>query len=215
MTLSLVCKSSVQIALRWRFLAEDELFNLNRQAFRGPAYVHHSLPDKPPEIGHTQIDEARCLYDNWIGFDLKGQKKLEIAIDRWIKSKAYKDCEDQIIDLAIALEALYLPDARESPFKLAVRASWFLGKDREKRKKLFAMFLELYKCRSDVVHGGELKKKGNVTIQEQSVPMYDFITQCQEYCRNSIEEILKQCWKHGKFTKNDFWDNLVLGEESS
>ena len=97
----------------------------------------------------------------------------------------------------------------ESTFKLAVRASWHLGEDRGNRVKLFEVFKELYKCRSKVAHGGELKE--NVAIEEGSVPIEKFITRAQDLCRDSIEKIMKQCLKEGKFPKNDYWDNLILG----
>ena len=112
---------------------------------------------------------------------------MKIPINRWIKSKTSQTPEDKIIDLAIALEALYLPDAGESTFKLAVRASWYLGKDREDRKKLFEEFKELYKCRSRVVHGGELKE--NVTIEEELIPMPKFVERSQDLCQQSIKKL--------------------------
>ena len=134
---------------------------------------------------------------------------MQIAIDRWIKSKTYQTSEDKIIDLAIAFEALYLPDTGEATFKFAARASWYLGKDRKNRAELFEVFKELYKCRSRIVHGGELKE--NIAIEGKSVSIEKFITRAQDLCRDSIEKIMKQYSREGKFPKNDYWDNLILG----
>ncbi|MDE0636645.1 MAG: HEPN domain-containing protein [Candidatus Poribacteria bacterium] len=131
---------------------------------------------------------------------------LQKAIDRWIESYTYQTPEGRIIDLVIAIEALCLPDIGESTFKFGVRAAWYLGED---RKKLLAEFKELYKCRSAVVHGGELKK--SVTIEEKPLPIFDFITQSQNRCRESINKIMQQCLEEEEFPKNDYWDTLVLG----
>ena len=97
----------------------------------------------------------------------------------------------------------------ESTFKLAVRASWYLGKGEEDRKRLFVVFRELYKCRSKVVHGQELTKK-NVTIGAETIPMSKFITHAQDLCRESIKKIIEYCSEEGKFPKNDYWDDLIL-----
>ena len=185
--LSIACNSSVQIALRWRFLKEDTLFNLSTSGFSGTGYVYHSFQDRFPEVEQVQIDKAKCLYNNLANPNSNIGGKLQIPIDRWIKSKTSGDSEDKIIDLVIAFEALYVPDAGESTFKFAVRASWHLGEDRENRTKLFEVFKELYKCRSKVVHGGELKE--NVTIEGEPVPIDKFIIRGQDLCRDSIEKL--------------------------
>ena len=204
--LSLACNSPVQIARDWWFLAEDEIF---RPFSGGGMGYSPRLFGNSVKAGQSEIEEAKCLHENLANLNSKSQKKLQIAIDRWIKSKTYQIPEDKIIDLVIALEALYLPDAGESTFKLAVRASWHLEEGRGKRAELFEVFKELYKCRSRVVHGGELKE--NVTIAEETIPISKFITRAQDLCRESIKKIMKQCLEEGKFPKNDYWDNLTLG----
>ena len=205
--LSLACNSPVQIACRWWFLAEDELF---RPFSGGGIGYSPRLFGDTVKVGQSKIDKAKRLREILKKLNPKVRKKLQIAIDRWIASQTYQATEDKIIDLAIALEALYLPDSGESTYKLAVRASWYLGKDREDRKELFAVFKKLYKCRSAVVHGGELKKK-NITIGEETISMSKFIARTQDLCRDSILKIIEQCAKEGEFPNNDYWDDSILG----
>ena len=211
--LSLACHSEVKISFLSRFLSEDTLYNLSH-GIGGGSWRTRLLRGNITGVGQPEIEEAKHLYKilfelNRGGLNSKDRKKLQIAIGRWIRSTANKDREDKIIDLAIAFEALYLPDAGESTFKLAVRASWHLGEDRENRVKLFEVFKELYKWRSKVAHGGELKE--NVAIEGESVLIEKFITRAQDLCRDSIEKIMKQCLREGEFPKNDYWDNLILG----
>lgn len=210
--LSLACHSEVINSFFTRFLAADKLYNLSH-GFRSGGNWHFHPPGNVKEAEQSEINEAKRVFGILINLDSSTLKKLQIAIDRWIKSKTHKDPEDKIIDLVIAFEALYLPDAGESTFKFAVRASWYLGKDREDRTKLFEVFKELYKCRSKVVHGGELKE--SVTIEVEPLPIGKFITRAQGLCRDSIEKIMKHCSTERKFPKNDYWDSLILGEESS
>ena len=215
--LSLACHSEVKTFFFARFFPEDTLYNLSYRMRVGGSRTRPRLGDFP-EVGQPEIEEAKRLYKilykilfelNQVGLNSKDRKKLQIVIGRWIKSTANKDIEDKIIDLVIAFEALYLPDAGESTFKLAVRASWHLGSGKEDRKKLLTEFKELYKCRSAVVHGGELKE--SVTIEEDTVPMSELIKKSQDRCRESIEKIMKHCLKQGEFPKNNYWDNLILG----
>ena len=210
--LSLVCNSSVYIyPLGW-FLAADKSLHGRSETIRtrDPFWERRPFVSST-KAEQTKIEKAKGLYEILTKLNSKSRGKLQIAINRWIKSKTSQSAQDKIIDLAIALEALYLPDAGESTFKLGVRAAWYLGKNREDRKKLLAEFKELYKCRSTVAHGGDLKKKKNIVIKGESVSISDFIVRVQDLCRDSIEKIMKQCLKEGEFPKNDYWDNLILG----
>ena len=161
------------------------------------------------------IDKAKCLYRDLINLNSKAQGKLKIAINRWIKSKTYQTPEDKIIDLAIAFETLYLPDSGESTYKLAVRASWYLGDEKKDREELLAVFKEFYKFRSAVVHGGKPKEEENVKIKGEPIPIPKFITIVQNRCLESIEKIMNHCLKKGKFPDNDYWDSLILGDTDS
>ena len=162
-SLSLACNSEVKISFITRFLAEDKLYNLS--GMMGGSSWKTGPFGNITEVGQTQIDKAKSLYKtlvklNRVNLNPKDKKKLQIAINRWIKSTTNKNPEDGIIDLVIALEALYLPDTTtESTYKLSVRASWHLGKNKEDRKKLLAEFKQLYRCRSAVVHGGKFRRK--------------------------------------------------------
>ena len=211
--LSLACNSPVQIALEWWFLAEDDLF----QPFPGGGMGYSPrLFGGSVKAGQSEIDKAKCLYRDLINLNSTAQGKLKIAINRWIKSKTYQTPEDQIIDLAIAFETLYLPDSGESTYKLGVRASWYLGDEKKDREELLAVFKEFYKFRSRVVHGGEPKEEENVTINGEPIPISKFITKVQNLCRESIENIMNHCLKDREFLSNtrkdnEYWDSLILG----
>ena len=107
------------------------------------------------------------------------------------------------------------PDSGESTFKLGVRASWYLGDDKEDREELLSLFKKFYGFRSKVVHGGKPNKEENVTINGESIPISQFVTEVQDLCRKSIEKIMKQYLKEGKFPDNDYWDSLILGDTDS
>ena len=108
-------------------------------------------------------------------FNQKAKGIFQIAIERWRPSKTYQNSEDKMIDLCIAFESLYLPGIKdELKFRLGVRATWFLGENKDDRKRLLTDFKKIYDCRSTVIHGGELKK--SITIEKEPVPIIYTIT---------------------------------------
>ena len=64
--------------------------------------------------------------------------------------------EDQLIDLAIALEALFSPtEAAELRFRIAHRAALLLGSDPADRQSLLRFLRRIYDARSGLVHEGK------------------------------------------------------------
>ena len=209
--LSLACNFSSQIAFSWRFLAEDQLFNLSygiEGATLGTSNLAFWPSDPfgiPIEAGEAEIEEAKCLYKKLVDLDSNDREKLQISIDRWIKSKTPEKPIDKIIDLGIAFEALYVPDGGgDITYKFSIRAARHLGKDKEDRKELLKKFGQIYGCRSKAVHSGKLEERPK--FGEERIPISEFIEKAQNLCRKSIKKILKD-------KQFPDWNSLLLGGE--
>ena len=200
--LSLACDSAVQTSLKWRFLAEDELFNLR---VTGGGFtlslwaVRNSIFGGSIKVREIQIKEAERLYRILVNLDSNVRKKLRIPIDRWIKSKTGWDPVDKMIDLGIALEALYVTSKNHISRKLCYRASWYLAENAAHQKDLETEFEAIYNYRSAVIHNRELKDE--VLVGEQLVPISEFIENAQDLCRQSIIKIME----NGEFPN---WNSL-------
>ena len=126
--------------------------------------------------------------------------------------KSVENYVDRMIDLGIALEALYLMDTDEKTelsFRLRLHAAWHLGKDEEDRRRLMKEFGEIYDWRSKVVHTGKLPEKRVGRRKRKpftSEEVKQFIGRAQDLCRDSIMKILED----GKFPD---WNNVILGGE--
>lgn len=206
--LSFVCNTAVQISLKWTFLARDVLFNLNTLGEGGITQYYNADPfGNFTMVGKTQIDEAKKLYRALVKLDSNVREKLQIPIDRWIKSKTSQTAVDKVIDLGIAFEAIYLSDISEPTelsFRLRLRASWFLGKDKAYRQELMKYFSKIYEWRSKAVHTGKLPNKTKRTPYTPD-EAEAFIAKAQDLCRDSIIKILEA----GRFPD---WNGLILGE---
>ena len=209
--LSLACNLAAQFSLTWKFVAEDELFNLsfgmcvigdNPEMFGKPRFGNLI------ENEQIQVDEAKCLYEILVNLDSGVGGKLQIPINRWIKSKAERNPVDKMIDLGIAFEALYLPKGNidQLAFQFRLRAAWHLGENKADRRELIDEFKAIYTLRSKAVHNGEVPK-GIKIRKGESIPTSEFIPRAQDLCRQSIMKILEE----GEFPD---WNNLILGEES-
>ena len=200
--LSIACDSAVQISGTGWLLEEGKFFHPGNGGVRPSRY--RGLFGKTKKVGPDEIDEAKRLY-HILDKNPVIRKDLRIPIDRWIKSKASGSGVDKIIDLGIALEALYLYDTgdnRELSFRLRLRAAWHLGKNEEDRKNLIKRFGEIYNCRSNAVHNGELGE--TVKSGGNQIPTREFIERSQDLCLESILKILDD----GGFPA---WDRLILG----
>ena len=212
--LSLACNTMVMFDYFWDFSLIDVFRSDDVEQkiwYLGPI-------GRKIEVGQTEIEEAKRLYRILEIFDQKptgqyDQKTkgiLQIAIERWRQSKTYQNA-DKIIDLCIAFESLYLPGIKdELKFRLSVRAAWFLEKNKDDRKRLLAVFKKIYDYRSTIVHGGEFKNS-TVTIDEETIPISELITEAQDLCQQSIVKILQIYSEEGKYPNDNYWDNLILG----
>ena len=208
--LSLACNSSVQIARKWWFSAEDEIF---RPFSGGGMGYSPQLFGGSVKAGQSEIEEAKRLYkiltnlNTLTNLDLESQEILQIAIERWIKSHTYQKPVDKMIDLAIALEAIYLSDIKETTelaFRLRLRASWYLGGNKAHRKDLMKNFNKIYEWRSKAVHKGKIPNKTKkIPFTEKEV--IEFVKEAQKLCSDSIMKILED----GKLPD---WNDMILGE---
>ena len=86
--LSLSCNFAVQVGLEWKYIDKDEIFNLRTGSYTGGAdRVPIHVPVGCERVSETQILEVKHLYNSLVNLDSGTQEKLQIPIDRWIKSK--------------------------------------------------------------------------------------------------------------------------------
>ena len=218
--LSLACNTMVMFDYFWDYSAAD-VFRSNdveqKIWYLGP--IGESV-----EAGQSEIEVAKRLYkileifdQKPVGqYDEKTKRIFWIAIERWRKSKTHQNYEDQIIDLGIALESLYLSGTEsknEIRFRFSLHAAWHLGEDKEHREGLMKKFKAIYDWRSAVVHTGKLPEKGKGKKKKSYTQseVREFIRSTQDLCQKSIVKILKKYSEDGKYPDDDYWNNLILG----
>ena len=172
-TISLSCNIACTPILEWGYIDPDEIYSVIGTGSRPTAKcVLPSGPIKFDCINKEQVPKIKEFYENLVNLKKGVRKKLQIPINRWIKSEATQTQEDKIIDIAIALESLYLSeisDKTELSFRLRLHAAWLLKENTKDRRDLMKFITEIYNCRSSIVHNGILPKKKLVKVRKELI----------------------------------------------
>jgi hypothetical protein len=86
---------------------------------------------------------------------------LKVALRAYNGSFQRRDWQDQLVDLAVALEAVAGRTRGEISYKVALRCALLIGRDWQRSDQVFRAVTSLYGLRSAIVHGGagELRRK--------------------------------------------------------
>ncbi len=106
-----------------------------------------------PELLMERFSEAKRLFPRMH----EAPGRLRLALSRLASSLSRSGGHavfDGIVDVAIALEAMYQVGPPEQTYRLATRASYFLEESAESRIATYKAVRDFYKARSTIVHGG-------------------------------------------------------------
>lgn len=86
----------------------------------------------------------------------------KLAYRRYLLSFEKEALEDQLLDLWIALESLFVPDGKkgEITYKVRLRMSYFFATEYQERQKLSEFIKSSYNHRSEIVHSGKTLGSG-------------------------------------------------------
>jgi hypothetical protein len=90
--------------------------------------------------------------------------RMDIAIGRFLRSYEIKNWFENLLDLTIALEALFQPtDNEELSHRISLRCAWLLTGDRRTEESIqdrtYDCVRAMYRLRSAIVHGSSPKTK--------------------------------------------------------
>ena len=186
--LSMVVRTRVFPSVAWRAMSDDEVA---RPWSTGSGYSWMLDPDPRRRTSATtqQIQEAKNLYESLTSLSPDVRTRLSVPIDRLIESWGGKGHVDQIIDLAIALESLYLPEYdSEMSYRLRNRGARFLEADLTERRTLAGQLKTFYGARSKAVHTGKIPDRHKVG--DRRVKTAELIGMTQELCLRSIRQVI-------------------------
>jgi hypothetical protein len=143
---------------------------------------------------------------------LQKQKALALGLRRLSYQAHRQRVEDEIVDVMVAAEALYLSDLgpEELGFRLALRASALC--DPEKlgmtRRNVFDLMKSAYAVRSKIVHG-DVPRPRDLKVKGAPVPLADFVQATEEVVRQGLREGLNRAASPRVKWPPD-WDAMTL-----
>jgi hypothetical protein len=144
----------------------EEIENkLNLSTLDGICSIPYVITVKSGMYGITylkrSLDGDKYRFDDHakeIFLSLMDRDLPSLAFRRYALSLEKKSFEDQLLDLWIGLESLFVPDGKkgEITYKLRVRMAYYFGEDYEQREKIAQFIKKSYNHRSEIVHSGKV-----------------------------------------------------------
>lgn len=143
---------------------------------------------------------------------LRNGDSLAIAARRFGFAEDRMRPEDELIDLMIAAEALFLSDTdsprfrTELSFRLCLKAALFLGDNGDEGAKLFRLFRDAYNKRSEIVHGGIAIGRND---QKERAKLCELVEEIREKMRLALKLAIEQS-ANGTMKKWSIeWESLL------
>ncbi len=203
LALSLVCNQQVGLAWSWNDYGESGTFTETgrNSSMLGPGMelsTHGKTRTYHPSTGVVELSSfdppppnlcEKSLRRAWeLRTELQrrtdSDQRFKVAVTRWAKAATPGVLSpDRLIDLRIALEALYLDSSdSELGFRLSITGARHLGADLRERKAVRKSLADFYRLASGVIHGVPLKSKADVSLVDRAMKL----------CRDGILKIVEQ-----------------------
>ncbi|WP_400163487.1 hypothetical protein ACAF76_009395 [Brevibacillus sp. TJ4] len=144
----------------------EEIENkLNISVMQGVCSIPYIVTIQSNMFGITylkrSLDGSRYVFDDQaseVFHSILNQQLPAIAFSRYSLSLEKKSNDDQLVDLWIALESLFVPDGRkgEITYKLRMRMAYYFGETYDERVKIADFIKKSYNHRSEIVHSGKM-----------------------------------------------------------
>lgn len=130
-------------------------------------------------------------------------KRIRIAVDR-VDFAAERDrAEDKLLDLLIAMEAIFGDTQGAIGYKIGLRSAFFLSNDFDERQSIRELIDIAWKERGALVHG-DMKEKSKLRIQE-------IVERIESLVRKSLHMIIDRTLAGEKTPDGKLFDELIVG----
>jgi hypothetical protein len=171
-------------------------------------HVKHFMENKYL-LEKDEIADFQSFWKNKHEAKIPANNYLSVAIRRFSQANERGSVEDELIDLMISAEALFLSSggsfSGELKYRLSHRAAMYIENDVKKQKYIFKFMQKAYDVRSSIVHGSEpkLPKKADDTQYES---MKEFCEDVEQYLRVSIKKAIENTNQ----TKEIDWNEIIF-----
>jgi hypothetical protein len=190
-------------AARWMDFDDPDIFLLSHfgvmrhsseWAFETQRFI------SPPPVISTSIENLLPAYSK-LAQDNKD--RITLALQRLLRSRSQLHPGNRAIDLAIALEVLFMRTERdEHSYKISNRAARLLHENRDRQLPVFNQIRRLYEVRSSMVHSG--KTSGEVSIDGSKISVHELVKSVETIC----SEVIRKFLTLGGVPADDGWRDI-------
>jgi hypothetical protein len=188
-------------------------FEVERTLLAG-GVLYQPVPLPPTLLSRQLHLDAKASADvvrTWRQLRRPGlHKALGLALRRLSYQAHRQRIEDELVDILIAAEALYLSGhgRTELSFRLAVRAAALCSPQKLSmtRRNVYDQMRSGYDVRSTLVHGDEPRPK-DLKVKGGQVSLAEFVQATEEVVRQGLRAALQRAMR-GKWPPD--WDGMTL-----
>ena len=158
-------------------------------------------------------DDVPRFCDFWLEFKVaRRDRVVESGLRRFGYARERALAEDEIVDLMIAAESLFLSEMNtrgrgELRFRLAARAASLLGSTVDERLSVWRFMRGAYDARSVIVHGGTPAEKDLHDLQGKRVRIDLYADELEDVLRRALQTAIRQLARGGTFPLD--WEALM------
>jgi hypothetical protein len=186
--LALIPKAIPREAAHWFHYDDPDVallgqFGLTRQGIE----LQPTMVTAPVEVTAAAMAGVFSAYRQLKKGDIQ---RVNLALERMIRSRCQFVSGNRAIDLAIALEVLFMnADRDEHSYKISLRAARLLRAEVSARRKTFLEVRRLYDMRSSMVHTGNVKNE--YILDDAKVLAHDIVEAVDAICTEAIRAFLR------------------------
>jgi hypothetical protein len=160
-------------------------------------------------------EELPAFLEFWAKFDkARTTKVIASALRRFSFAADRASPEDEIVDLMIAAESLFLSetskrDRGEMRYRLATRAAALVGTSVEDRLRIWRFMRDAYDARSIIVHGGTPDEKDLLGLDRQPLRLDLFADELEEVMRRAVQLAITMVADGHRFPPES-WEELIF-----
>ncbi|MYF40199.1 MAG: hypothetical protein F4221_05005 [Rhodothermaceae bacterium] len=196
--LGLVWGSGIHIFRSLRYVASPVAATLPffRTMSIGGMYVNQTLIPfpgfKPPSPSRRPVNEVELMELTSKYADLSDQERrmLNLAMRRLRDSTKRTELEDKVVDLSIALEALFSGGRKNIRETVSCRGSWYFSDSLLERMEVSKLLKKFYDDRSYIVHGNISKRLAKKRKREQNRRV--LLAKVDNVVRTSLKAMISQ-----------------------
>ncbi len=162
-------------------------------------------------LGESEVPELQRFWQKVHSPRYRESRQLALAVRRFAYKGERTRVDDQLVDLIVAAEALFLGDDEsggELRFRLSTRAACYIRDPTRSRRSVYGLFMAAYRVRSRLLHGHEAKP---INVAGEELTPARVVEAVEELLRLALKQAIDEAAAGSTAWAAD-WEGLLFPE---